>query len=222
VLTIRSPEICTKALRTQDENLIYSAKSKTEIDFSSIGLVIGSGGALSHAPRRAQAAMIMMDALDLVGVTELAVDSVFMLPHLGALTTIHSDAAIDVLYRDCLVSLGTVVTLQGRSISGQIAASVVVEGVEHLIQPGDLVAIPHVGEAKVHIACRAGITIDGHGSITETQLKGGTVGIIIDARTCGESDVPRHTQVLKWLVGIGAYSEDELQGAGGVMKCLVG
>ena len=51
-----------------------------------LGLIIGSGGVLSHAPRRHQAALMMIDAFQPVGVTMLAVDSIFMMPQLGVLS----------------------------------------------------------------------------------------------------------------------------------------
>jgi uncharacterized protein (TIGR01319 family) len=53
------------------------------VDRKRLDLVIGSGGVLSHAPKRTQAALMMLDGFELEGVTALAVDSIFMMPHLG-------------------------------------------------------------------------------------------------------------------------------------------
>ena len=50
------------------------------VDMMSLGLIIGSGGILSHAPRRQQAALMLIDAFQPQGVTRLAVDSIFMMP----------------------------------------------------------------------------------------------------------------------------------------------
>jgi len=77
------------------------------IDMQSLDLLVGSGGVLSHAPRRAQAMMMLMDAFQPLGVTELAVDSIFMMPHLGVLSQVNERAAVEVFERDCLVRLGT-------------------------------------------------------------------------------------------------------------------
>ncbi len=74
-----------------------------------LDLLVGSGGVLSHAPRRAQSMLMMIDAFQVEGVTELAVDSIFMMPHLGVLSTIHPAAATEVFEKDCLVRLGTCV-----------------------------------------------------------------------------------------------------------------
>ncbi|MBM3317917.1 MAG: glutamate mutase L, partial [Candidatus Eisenbacteria bacterium] len=56
-------------------------------------LVIGSGGLLSHSPRAA-AARILADALRPRRKTELAVDSAFMFPHLGALARLDPPLAL--------------------------------------------------------------------------------------------------------------------------------
>jgi hypothetical protein len=79
-----------------------------------LDLLVGSGGVLSHAPRRAQSMLMMIDAFLVEGVTELAVDSIFMMPHLGVLSTIHPGAATEVFEKDCLVRLGTCVAHRRR------------------------------------------------------------------------------------------------------------
>jgi hypothetical protein len=85
----------------------------TLVDMMTLDLLVGSGGVLSHAPRRAQSMMMMIDAFAVEGVTELAVDSIFMMPHLGVLSTIHPAAATEVFEKDCLVRLGTCVAPVG-------------------------------------------------------------------------------------------------------------
>jgi uncharacterized protein (TIGR01319 family) len=69
------------------------------------GLIIGSGGILSHSPRAA-AATILVDALHPDPDVELAVDSSFMLPHLGVLSTVHPGLARELFHTIGLVRLG--------------------------------------------------------------------------------------------------------------------
>ncbi|MBN2565017.1 MAG: glutamate mutase L, partial [Candidatus Eisenbacteria bacterium] len=71
------------------------------------GLVIGSGGILSHSPREA-AAMMLTNALALDGHVELAVDRAFMFPHLGVLSEMDADLARELFFELALVKLGTV------------------------------------------------------------------------------------------------------------------
>src|SRR5437879_3823207 len=74
---------------------VFEQKSSGEtlIDMLQLNLIVGSGGILSHAPRRVQAMLMMVDAYEPLGFTELAVDSVFMMPHLGVLSTVDEQAA---------------------------------------------------------------------------------------------------------------------------------
>jgi hypothetical protein len=58
---------------------------------------------------------MMIDAYQPEGVTELAVDSIFMMPQLGVLSTVLPEAATQVFDRDCLIRLGTVVAPGGTA-----------------------------------------------------------------------------------------------------------
>ena len=79
-----------------------------------LDLIVGSGGILSHAPRRIQSMLMMVDAYEPLGVTTLSVDSIFMMPHLGVLSTVNEQAATDVFIRDCMVYLGTCIAPIGQ------------------------------------------------------------------------------------------------------------
>ncbi|MEO0109044.1 MAG: glutamate mutase L, partial [candidate division WOR-3 bacterium] len=105
--------------RTISDAFAQTMTGETLVDMLKLDLIVGSGGILSHAPRRVQAALMMIDAFLPEGVTRLAVDSIFMMPHLGVLTEIHPEAAYEVLEKDCLVHLGTVVAPIGEGKPGQ-------------------------------------------------------------------------------------------------------
>ena len=83
----------------------------TLVNMMSLDLIVGSGGVLSHAPRRHQTAMMLMDAYLPEGITMLSVDSIFMMPHLGVLSTINEKAATEVFEKDCMIYLGLVLRL---------------------------------------------------------------------------------------------------------------
>jgi uncharacterized protein (TIGR01319 family) len=95
--------------------LDQTASGSSLVDLVDLGLLVGSGGVLSHAPRRAQAMLMMIDAFLPEGITELAVDSIFMTPQLGVLSTVHETAATQVFERDCLVFLGPCVAPIGSA-----------------------------------------------------------------------------------------------------------
>ena len=103
---------------------IFEQKTSGEslIDMLQLDLIVGSGGILSHAPRRVQAMLMMVDAYEPLGVTRLSVDSIFMMPHLGVLSTVNEQAATDVFVRDCMIYLGTCVAPIGRGKDGERCA----------------------------------------------------------------------------------------------------
>ena len=53
------------------------------VDNMALDLLVASGGVLSHAPRMQQTAAMLIDAFEPEGITTLAKDSIFMMPHLG-------------------------------------------------------------------------------------------------------------------------------------------
>ena len=92
--------------------VVKDSVEDTLVNTENLDMIIGSGGVLSHAPQRRQAAEMMMDAYDLKGVTLLCVDSVFMMPHLGVLAETDPEASNEVFEKDCLVKLGSVFTFR--------------------------------------------------------------------------------------------------------------
>lgn len=76
------------------------------VDLMKLDVVIGSGGVLSHAPNRLGAALMMLDGFELQGLTQLTVDSIFMMPHLGVFASIHPKAAQEIFLHDCIVHIG--------------------------------------------------------------------------------------------------------------------
>lgn len=101
------------------------------VDLMKLDLVIGSGGVLSHAPDRLSAALMMLDGFGLQGVTELAVDSIFMMPHLGVLAAVHPQAAQEIFIHDCLVHIayGIAPVFDLRRKSSPELCSVALDGV---------------------------------------------------------------------------------------------
>ncbi|MCP4710201.1 MAG: methylaspartate mutase, partial [Planctomycetes bacterium] len=66
--------------RTISDTFEQSMTGETLINLMDLDLIVGSGGVLSHAPRRTQSAQMMIDAFLPEGITQLAVDSIFMMP----------------------------------------------------------------------------------------------------------------------------------------------
>lgn len=161
-------------------------ESDTLINMMEVNMVIGSGGVLSHAPRRHQTAMMLIDSFLPEGVTTLTVDSIFMMPQLGVLAAVHQEAATQVFERDCLIYLGDCVAPVGRMREGKPVLTVNLEGDIKLLHSGQMLVIPRAreeGPIKAKLEPVKGIDIGaGKGKPVECELYGGTVGIILDGR----------------------------------------
>lgn len=157
----------------------------TLIKMMQLDLIIGSGGVLSHAPKRAQSALMMMDAYQPEGVTMLTVDSIFMTPHLGVLSQHFYQAARDVFEYDCIVKIGDCISPVGNGKSGEIAVTVTGAGVNEAVEVGKIKIIPADKNVFLDLTIEPGKNFDigaGKGKSITRKCEGGTVGIIIDAR----------------------------------------
>jgi len=198
--------------RTISDAFAQTATGASLVNMMRLNLVIGSGGILSHAPRRVQAALMTMDAFEIQGITKLAVDSIFMMPHLGVLSTVNEKSATEVFNKDCLIRLGTSIVPVGQGREGEPAISVRIEGNEYNLKYGDIKLIPLEQGKKVKTEIVPSKRFDvgkGKGKMTETELEGGVVGTIIDARgrplVLPEDPKKRREHLDKWFSELNLY-----------------
>ncbi len=154
-------------------------EGKPDLALEDYGLVIGSGGILSHSPREA-AAMILLDALQPNGVVEFAVDSAFMFPHLGVLAEADEDLAKEVFHEIGIVKLGTVFAPTGHERAAVLAVKGRTSGernIDEKIAPDEVAVIALAGDEKVTLSWPAG----GEGE--SFTAWGGACGLIVDNRT---------------------------------------
>ena len=176
--------------RTISDIMNQSESGSTLVNLLDLGLLVGSGGVLSHAPRRSQAALMMVDAFLPEGLTHLAVDSIFMAPQLGVLSTVHEAAAAEVFERDCLIRLGAVLAPIGSAKQGQACITVELTAagqaaVTRKVAFGELVILPLPVEGTIQLTATPERNFDlgsGKGRPLQAQVKGGTVGLIVDTR----------------------------------------
>ncbi|HIB53931.1 MAG TPA: methylaspartate mutase [Nitrospirales bacterium] len=167
------------------------ASGTSLINMQCLDLIVGSGGILSHAPRRVHSMVMMIDAYELVGITELAVDSIFMMPHLGVLSTVNEQAATDVFFHDCLIPLGTCVAPLGQGKLHEACLDFEVRGVAQRrldvgsVKWGEILLRPSADwdGARLTLTPAKGVDLGlGKGERWERELSSGVVGLIIDCR----------------------------------------
>jgi uncharacterized protein (TIGR01319 family) len=218
-----------KGIRTEHEDVSWMFKSVEEdsyIDLMKISIMAGTGGLLSHAPRRIQPMYILTDAWQPEGLTWFFQDSVFMMPHLGVLSTVYPEAAWQIFDKDCLVRLGTVIAPRGTAQEGQEVMTVKMkmpngESREETMNFGEMRCIPlGVGqEAKVIVTLRKGFDIGVEpGKAFEAVAIGGEAGIILDTRgrplMLPENEEKRRAKLLEWFRAMELYPQDLLQKMG--------
>lgn len=191
-----------------------TTSGQTLVNMMSLNLLVGSGGVLSHAPQRAQAAQMMIDSFQPEGATRLAVDSIFMMPQLGVLATVSEQAATEVFEKDCLIHLGTCVAPAGQAKSAKGTVVKITgksnKGREIALEVpfGELLLTPlELGETvKARIEPAKGWDMgEGSGKPVERTLTGGVVGLVVDTRgrPLGlKCDTPNRVGLLnKWSLG---------------------
>ncbi len=192
----------------------------TLVQMLDLDLMVGSGGVLSHAPRRVQSMRMMIDAFAPEGVTELAVDSIFMMPHLGVLSTVNELAATQVFERDCLIYLGTCIAPAGVTRPGKPVLRVQLRlpdgtGVDETLDSMTLWHLPldHDSSVDAVLTPLQG-TLDvgeGPGKPREVSLRGGVVGLVFDTRgrpiVLPDDHSARVTLLRKWVSALGEYPD---------------
>ena len=192
---------------------------ETLIKMEGLDLLVGSGGVLSHAPRRAQSMYMMIDAFQPIGITRLAVDSIFMMPHLGVLATVHENAATDVFEKDCMIHLGTCISLanKGKAKGNAVEYKLTMPDgkvVQNGLPYGELALYPlEAGqEAQIEITPARGLDLgNGKGKQVSASIEGGIVGLVIDTRgrplELPKDPEERKSSVARWNKAFGAYPE---------------
>jgi uncharacterized protein (TIGR01319 family) len=201
--------------RTVGDAFAQEAAGATLVDPMKLDLLVASGGVLSHAPRMEQTALMLIDSFEPEGFTELAKDSIFMMPHLGVLASVHPDAAMEVFEKDCLIHLGTCVAPRGQGKAGKPCFSWRISGARDgsgTVECGEIGLVPlaHGEECEMTVAPERGFDMGaGPGKPVTRRVRGGTVGLVLDGR--GRSiEVPaaeseRRATIGRWLAAMRAY-----------------
>ncbi len=210
--------------RTIADAFSQKAGAETLVKELELDMLIGSGGVLSHAPRRNQSAMMLIDAFLPEGITRLTVDSIFMMPHLGVLSKVHPEAATQVFEKDCIIYLGTCVAPIGTAREGQKAMDGTLtlqngKTIDFEVAFGEMKVIPlPVGEtAKIKAKPHRGLDLgQGKNKEIEATVWGGVVGIILDCRGRRPMVIPedRHKRIeklLKWYEAIDMYPLEKIK-----------
>ena len=213
--------------RTISDAFDQTTSGQSLVNMMDLDLLVGSGGVLSHAPRRQQSAKMLIDSFMPEGITQLAVDSIFMMPQLGVLAHVDKKefgeearkAALEVFHKDCLIRLGTCITPVGRSKAGDVVMTAELEmpdgeKIEQQLVKDQIIKINAPYE-PISALLRPAKNMDigaGAGEEVKTDIYGGTVGIIFDCRDRPiniPSDPEKRLESLRsWSRALNEYPEE--------------
>ena len=225
---IARPLLGARRDQSIEERLGSQIRTGTYIDITKVEWIGGTGGCLSHAPRRVQSMLNLIDGFQVEGVTKLFQDSVFMIPHLGVLSTVHRKAALEIFEKDCLIRLGTCIAFSGKLTEkdyGKNVASL------KITMPDGEVLDKQIEYGTIHkIELEEGKTAEIEGRISspfslstkegkdrrfKINVEGGVVGILIDARgrpvDLPRDDDARCMKLREWFTILDAYPESVLE-----------
>ena len=213
--------------RTISDTFDQTTSGQSLVDMMDLDLLVGSGGVLSHAPRREQSAKMLIDAFMPEGITQLAVDSIFMMPQLGVLAHVDKEsfsedarkAALEVFHKDCLIRLGTCIAPIGKSKPGEIVLTATLtlkdgSTEDHVLKNGQILRLDFPYEA-INTVLKPSKYMDigaGNGQELTTDIFGGTVGLIFDGRdrpiTIPEDQDKRIESLSSWSKALNEYPDN--------------
>lgn len=177
--------------------------------------ILVSGAVLAEAPTSGQALLMVLDALQPVGVSTVILDRHNLFPLLGVLAQRHSLLPVQVLESGIFESLGTVVSAIASAHQGALilrARLVYENGSEARadVKFGNLELLPlPAGQAgRLTLQPQRGVDVGfGPGRGGTVSVSGGAMGVVLDGRgrplVLPADDGRRREWIKKWLWTVG-------------------
>jgi len=177
--------------------------------------ILASGAILTEAPTAGQTLLMLLDALQPVGVTTLILDRHNLFPLLGVLAQRHSLLPVQVLESGVFESLGTVVSALASAHYGALilrARLVYENGSEARadVKFGNLELLPLPAGQTGRLTLQPQRSVDvgfGPGRGGTLSVSGGALGVVIDGRgrplVLPTDSGRRRETIKKWLWTLG-------------------
>src|SRR5215212_8269155 len=203
------------AVRKAQRDFPVQARSTQNGVMPPLDLIIGGGGVVSDGTSLGQSLLLLLDAIQPVGITPILLDQNNLLPMLGAAASRSHYLPVQVIESGAFIGLGTVVSVIASANYGdevlraQLSSS---EGTEARdeVKFGGLEILPLANGQSARLSLQpfhradAGLGAGKSGTVTVT---GGALGIVIDARGRPlqlPSDPVRRRELMKrWSYAVG-------------------
>ena len=206
-------EVIRSAVATSRAGWGVPTRDDPEV-LSGVQRIIGAGSILAEPINPGIGALLMLDALQPVGVTELKLDPYGAITALGSIAYVDPVATVQVLELGGLVDLCTAFSPRGRPGTGN-AMEVRIKFAtgrtfETAIPAGTLRAIPLAAGQKAQVTVRMGrgLSLEGRKRVT-LNVEGSAAGLIFDGRG-RPLQLPRDTErraalLPKWYAAVQSH-----------------
>ncbi len=187
-------------------DMFEQAIESTHIVMENTNTIIGRGKVFQDQTSE-ETALILLDALEPIGFTELIIDKRGIMPQLGSLHDVEKETALDLLETECLNYLGTCLAPKGDfrkdsklrlSIRSEIS-----EEYEVSVKAGEIRNILLEKEQGTQVIVEPDRRMDlgsGRGKPVTRNVFGGTLGLIIDLRG---RPLRKYREEISLITGIG-------------------
>jgi hypothetical protein len=158
---------------------------------SAADMIVARGTVLSHARTPAEAALVVIDALQPSGLQRLALDWANTLPGLTGLAQLDALAAVQTFDSDSLLELGTLVAprftagIGSRTLRARLFVNDELRG-ELAVPAGSIRRLPlganESGRLELRLPRGTDLGLGKRGRNMVVQVRGGALGVIIDMR----------------------------------------
>ncbi len=207
--------IAREILRCVTEEARANWQGSKSAQAAPLRLLLARGSTLTGVSRPSQTLLILLDMLQPTGIFSVAIDTYGVLPALGALAAHEPLAAVQALEGGALANLGWVVAPTGKGQPGQKALNIVLEAeeaqrLEVEVEYGTIETLPLLPGQSAKVVLKPARRFDvgfGPGVEQTITIRGGVVGLVIDARgrplDLPADDNDRQTLLRQWLWDVG-------------------
>jgi len=173
--------------------------------------IVATGSVLTRAPNFGQSALMLLDGLQPTGITTLVLDQNHISPALGVSAAVNPILAVQVLESNTFQNLGTIISPLGNAKPGTpvLRVRMTLDGSSETaveVKQGSIqvLQIPQGQEAQLSFTPlqRYDIGMGGAGRGGRLRVRGGALGVIIDARgrpiSLPPDPVRRRELISKW------------------------
>ena len=203
------------AVRTLQKDFPASAQAIRTDLMPPLDLIIAGGGVISDGVSLGQSLLLLLDAIQPVGIMPILIDQNNLLPSLGAAAERNQYLPVQVIDSGAFIGLGTVISVNASANYGDqvLRAKLTYEdGTDARVDVkfGGLEILPLPSGQKASLSLQplnradAGLGSGRSGTITVT---GGALGVVIDARgrplQLPSDPVRRRELIKKWYYTVG-------------------